>query len=127
MRPARRVPHAQEVGALVHRQGQQAANLLDQGSFTFLLERVELSLFSLLGFLAQVRVFQVASNRVRECSRQICIVHHSNKIGWNNASSSAIVQGIDRQILCQRNHLQDRHNRLPILRIRPEYARRASC
>jgi hypothetical protein len=54
------VPETQKVGAVVHRQGQQPANLFDQGSFTFLLERVELSLFSLLGFLAQVRVFQIA-------------------------------------------------------------------
>jgi hypothetical protein len=34
MRTTRRMPDAQEVGALVHRHRQEPANLLDEGSFT---------------------------------------------------------------------------------------------
>jgi len=40
------MPDAKKMGALVHRQGQQAANLLDQGSLALFLESVQLSLAS---------------------------------------------------------------------------------
>ncbi len=70
MRPAPRVPYAQEVSALVHGQGKKPANLLDQRSFTFPLEGGLSSDSSFRGFVVRQGFSPGGSTRPgRGCGR----------------------------------------------------------